>query len=318
MKKYLSNYLEKYSSKLPHFYRRHRGALSVAVVFAVIEVSLRLGFGLGRPLLYQADSAAGYIVSPNQDIRRFFSHIHIDQFGMRDYDPLRVDGRKILFLGDSVTFGPTYIDQDDTFASITGKALKASVVNASASGWAPGNEVAFLRSRGTFGASTVVMVINTNDLAQKFEPLPNLPIFPVARPVLAVEELMTRYVIPKIRKNVALIDPGAEMNELLPDDAVLAENISYIAAARSFATEQGAQFHLILIPTFSNTVEGKREKGWKNIKEKFLKYVKDSQMPFTDMTLYLEENIPLFYQKDRVHLTEMGHKRVAEVLEEIL
>src|SRR6266550_497665 len=74
----------------------------------VTEIMLRLTLGLGTPVLYQTDAAAGYIAVPSQDVRRFGVSIHINAFGMRSNDilPHKSAGTyRVFFLGDSVAYG---------------------------------------------------------------------------------------------------------------------------------------------------------------------------------------------------------------------
>src|SRR5271166_5563580 len=96
-------------------------ALTIVVLLVGSELTLRLAFGLGRPLLYTADPHVGYLPAANQDVRRFGATIHINQFGMRSDDlpdsPVK-PGIRILFIGDSLTFGTTYVDQDKIFTEL--------------------------------------------------------------------------------------------------------------------------------------------------------------------------------------------------------
>src|ERR1700722_12818774 len=98
-----------------------RAALAIVVLLVGSELTLRFAFGLGRPLLYAADPQVGYLSAPNQDIRRFGATIHINQFGMRSDDlhvPRVEPGIRLLFIGDSVTFGTTRVDQDKIFTEL--------------------------------------------------------------------------------------------------------------------------------------------------------------------------------------------------------
>jgi hypothetical protein len=111
--------------------------------------------------------------APHQDLHRFFSHIHINAYGMRsdDIEAYKPPGkRRILLDGDSVLFGTAYLDQAVTSQAVCSAILDRiqRVLNVSAGGWAPSNELGFLRAKGTFGADLVVFVLNTNDLAQPF------------------------------------------------------------------------------------------------------------------------------------------------------
>ena len=63
-----------------------RCGVAVSLMVVGAEIGLRLILGLGYPLLIRADPMYGYMPAPNQDLHGFFSHIHINAFGMRSDD----------------------------------------------------------------------------------------------------------------------------------------------------------------------------------------------------------------------------------------
>lgn len=74
--------------------------------------------GLGNPILFYANASYRYAPQPNQrQVRRHGALVTIDSKGLRSSrdwsDPADA---KILFVGDSVTWAGTYIDDKDTFA----------------------------------------------------------------------------------------------------------------------------------------------------------------------------------------------------------
>src|SRR5205085_2864502 len=113
----------------------------------------------------------------NQRISRFFCRNDINSAGMRS-EPIRTpkpsDELRIMFVGDSVLYGMTHVDQSKIATTILARELPTQlhrpveVLNASAGGWAIGNEVGYLRSRGTFQSDVVVFVLNTYDMGQPF------------------------------------------------------------------------------------------------------------------------------------------------------
>ncbi|MBT3070837.1 SGNH/GDSL hydrolase family protein [Rhodomicrobium sp. Az07] len=121
----------------------------------------------------EAAGGFGYISAPNQDVRRFFARNKINRFSMRS-DEIEAqkapDHTRILFIGDSVTYGTTYIDQTRIFTTLVANRASerignpVEILNASAGGWAPENEVGFLLSKGTFESDLVLIVLNTADL----------------------------------------------------------------------------------------------------------------------------------------------------------
>lgn len=86
------------------------------ILIASIEIFLRI-MGFGDPVLYLSDS--NYSLKPNQEVKRFKgSKIIINELGMRtNFDwKNKKKMNKILFFGDSVSFGGSYIDNNDLFS----------------------------------------------------------------------------------------------------------------------------------------------------------------------------------------------------------
>jgi lysophospholipase L1-like esterase len=124
---------------------------------------------------------------------------------------------RILFLGDSVTWGGAYEDQSTTFPYLVAKDLDAmkwgpvETLNPSCGGWAPGNELGWLKGHGTFKSRLVVLVINEGDLDQPKEAdvSGRHPNYPRQASVFALQELMSRYVLPRITHSNTN-DPGSQ------------------------------------------------------------------------------------------------------------
>ncbi|RKH82604.1 SGNH/GDSL hydrolase family protein, partial [Corallococcus praedator] len=88
-------------------------AAGTIAALVAIELSLR-SVGLGNPLLYVADPQIGYLLAPNQTLRRFGKRIQINSFSMRSPEiaAIRPPGTlRILLLGDSIANGGTWTDQ---------------------------------------------------------------------------------------------------------------------------------------------------------------------------------------------------------------
>ncbi|MBC8008098.1 MAG: SGNH/GDSL hydrolase family protein [Prolixibacteraceae bacterium] len=198
-----------------------RRTLALGCMLIALLVTCELAgraFGLHTPVLYET-TAYGYRVRPNQDILRFGNRYFSNEFGMRSESITRLPSPgvlRVLILGDSITNGGAITDQMDTYPQYLQRQLlsgerKAEVLNASAPGWAIANEAGWLRTNGTFGAQVVLLTIGTSDLFQdvaEAEIVDRHPSFPSQAPVLALEELWQRYVMPRLlRKSFA--DPGA-------------------------------------------------------------------------------------------------------------
>jgi hypothetical protein len=151
--------------------------IGLLLLLSFTELGLRMVLGLGRPILYELDPACGYFTQPHQDTRRLFARTATNGFGMRspEFTMEKPSGTlRLLFLGDSITYGTTQVDQDDIFAELVRKDLSMKLhrrveeINASANAWVISNEDGFLESRGTYNSDYVLLVLNSGDLDQPF------------------------------------------------------------------------------------------------------------------------------------------------------
>jgi hypothetical protein len=97
------------------------GLLGLGFVTIGLELALRWRYGLGSPPLYVADPAIGYLLAPNQTLRRSGNRIAINAFSMRSGPIDRQPGpnlRRLLILGDSIVNGGWWTDQANTLSSL--------------------------------------------------------------------------------------------------------------------------------------------------------------------------------------------------------
>ncbi len=190
--------------------------ISVLAVVVVTEATLRLALGQGLPVLSQADSDTGYRFQPNQKIYRFGKNIEYNQYSQRS-KPITIEkprGKlRILMVGDSVLNGGNFIDQSQIVSELFEKKLTASahpaeVLNASARSWGIGNQLGYLHKFGTFNSDAVILQIGTHDLLQPTstgEKIGFSSNFPNHPPLLAIEELFTRYGLPKLKEEFSYL-----------------------------------------------------------------------------------------------------------------
>jgi lysophospholipase L1-like esterase len=82
--------------------------------------------GLGKPIIYKYSSIYGYEHNPNQIINRKNNIIKINESGMRSNYNWKdnIADYKVLFIGDSVTYGGSIISNSDSFSEKTCKKLE--------------------------------------------------------------------------------------------------------------------------------------------------------------------------------------------------
>jgi len=144
--------------------------LLVLTPLVLAELYLR-SIGLGNPILFYANASYRFAPQPNQQqVRRRGAKVTIDSKGLRNTadwtDPADA---KLLFIGDSVTWGGTYIDDRQLFsdgvcqrlAGVTGKRYVCG--NAGANQYGTDNMAERIRYKNVNDESVLVVTLIAPD-----------------------------------------------------------------------------------------------------------------------------------------------------------
>lgn len=97
--------------------------ISIIVLFIAIklfDIFFQKKFGLGTPIIYENSRIFGYKIKPNQNIKRLGNNIKINNLGMRSVQNWTNNNKKkIIFFGDSVTYGGSIVSNEDLFSEKT-------------------------------------------------------------------------------------------------------------------------------------------------------------------------------------------------------
>jgi hypothetical protein len=166
--------------------------VTVGIIGALViaEMVLRLFLGLGDPLLYQSSPLFGYRLQAHQLVeRRDGARIRVNNLGLRaedDWDDRREN--KILFLGNSVTFGGTFLSNIDLFSHLAvGQLEDYSAGNGGVNGWGIENMHALVVDYGFLPASVYVTVLQDMDFERGLSKFAGQP-FWTRKPRFALEE----------------------------------------------------------------------------------------------------------------------------------
>jgi hypothetical protein len=296
------------------------GAVIAAAI--VLEVALRGALGMGHPLLVEKDPAVGYMPVPNQDVHRFFRTIEINSFGMRSDEIPRAKPageQRILITGDSVTFGTTYVDQRSIFANLIERDLRAQgkpvrVLNVSMSGWAPANELDYLKSRGTFDADLILVVLNTEDLAQPFSPFNPKISGPTRDPRSAISELVRRYALPLVFRSLQPHDAGSSLIADRNAAAIEPQVLGTLQKMQRLASQSGARFGIVFSPSHDPHV-GNNRQVWQSLIDVFRDWARKNGIAVVDMTPRYSAYPAADVYYDGLHLRPLGHQLVAKAVE---
>jgi lysophospholipase L1-like esterase len=292
-------------------------SLAALTAVGLVEITLRLGFGLGNPPLYQADERMGYLLAPNQRLRRFGNHIVINEYAMRSaaIAPLPDAGTlRVFLLGDSLANGNGWTDQSDILSARIAHYTQPSLpkhydrieaINASANSWGPRNELAYLERYGTFGAQVLVLLLNTDDLFGT-QPTP-LQVgrdrgYPDHNPPLALLEVFSR-----LQKQKPI--PGLKEIQEEGGDRV-GKNLAAIDGIYRKVNADGGQLILVLSP-LKRELPGPRDYELV-ARQRLTDWAKQNDVPYLDLLeTYQQQPEPESLYRDHIHLSPAGNELVA-------
>jgi lysophospholipase L1-like esterase len=294
--------------------------LSLVLLVVVTDVGLAVILGLGNALLIQPDPAAGYVIKPNQRVRRFFCNTIINGESMRSpaFSPVKPPGTyRVLLIGDSMTYGSTQVDQKAIFASLLRAELPArlhepvEILNASAGAWAIGNELGYLKSRGTFDADLVVLVLNSGDIGQSPTGLNDLGgDAATVKPPCALCEVWTRYLKSKMFHIKPKMDKGAELSTDVVQ--IVTANLRWLDEFQQDVQQHHARMGMIYLAMRKYVPDNAKLSA----QPVLVNWATQHHVPFLDITSaetsYPWSDITL----DGVHFNAKGHRIAATYIEQ--
>ncbi|MFM9263619.1 SGNH/GDSL hydrolase family protein [Tychonema sp. BBK16] len=305
-----------------------------AGLLVAIELLLRVLLGFGNPLIYIPDAECGYLLAPNQRVRRLGNRIEINEYSMRTgaIAPLpRIESLRVLLLGDSVANGGWWTDQTDTISEIMARQLRlkitnldvnaqvhskvnysdVEVLNCSANSWGPRNQLAYIKRFGLFGAKVVVLLLNTDDL---FTSAPCASVvgrdraYPDRKPLIAIGQLLNRYLLPTVPRD-KLATPSAQ------NEDKIGCNLEAIRQIKTAANLAKVDFVLAMTPKLHETGEiGPRE--WEvKARERLAQLVATEKITYIDfLPLFNSAAEPSTFYRDSIHLSPKGNELVSQTI----
>lgn len=311
----------------------------IATTLIVTEIVLRIGLGLGNPVLSQADSYTGYRFQPNQKLSRFGKRIEYNQYSQRSnpITPEKLQGTlRILMVGDSVLNGGSPTDQAQIISErlksklqTTGKSIE--VLNASAGSWGIGNQLGYLREFGTFQSDAVILQIGTHDLTQptsKSDRVGHDPNYPTHPSMLAMQEAIVRYALPNLSGIFPSQNPLSSSSKILSStdiidvasqpDQQFQKNMELLKKIVALVQGKQIPIYVIFTPNRDDLVPTSKTPDFKL---RFLKILETLKVPVFDTHKFWSDQPTATverYFRDGVHLNESGNEAVANLVIEQL
>ena len=272
--------------------------------------------GLGDPILYNKDSIVGYRLQANQSkVRRRGSMV------TSDYEGFRIDHSKeekpyskyIVFVGDSVTYGGSYIDNKDLFTSIYCDLLASNFhcLNNGINSWGVLNMGRFISNFEIYSKripEKFILVILPGDEARNLRSFDNTPYwdFPPKQPS-AINEIIrylnTNYFLPRI-KNIP-----KEYKKTYDAKKINIQRKIVWKELKNKLNESKYNVDIVVTPPlkwFSDKSEQEIIKIYRDLLENIseLDNVKNTCNLYDFINPYYDKNL----YEDGVHLSKKGHE----------
>ncbi len=283
--------------------------LSLATIFT-LEKAASL-FGLGRLVVYESNPVYGYRPIPNQDASRHKNlPLHINNLGLRadkDWD-INQTKNKILFLGDSVTYGGSYIANSELFSTVAVKNTPWESGNAGVNAWGVLNVHALVKEMNFLPADVYISVFPEGDFYRGMMRLGGQP-FWTSRPKYALEELWQYFIYQIHLKKISV-------QTQTPQSKLAKERVVDIAATaikdlNHYLDIKNKKYLLYISPSRSQMLgkthidtEIKQILAKHNIEVIYIKDKLDN--------LNIKDIDALFH--DEIHLTKEGHQVWGEII----
>ena len=291
-------------------------AISLISIFAgifICEVFARI-IGLGNPVLYKKDSIIGYRLKPNQSkVRRKRSRITSDHEGFRiDHTKIETSNSKYLvFVGDSVTYGGSYIDNENLFSSQYCNLIGSNFycLNNGVNSWGVLNMGRFISNFELYSnriPEKFILTILPGDEKRNLRSLNDTPYwdYPPKQPS-AINEIIrylnTTYFIPSI-KNIP-----KETNKIDKNKNDLQRKIIWKELENQIKDSK-YKIDIVITPPlrwFKDESEQKNIKVYEQLLEKIskLENIKNT----CNLYNYIKPNFDESFYVDGVHLSNKGH-----------
>jgi len=299
-------------------------ATAMVICLLVLELFLKIFSGLGNPPLYELSPLFGYRLKANQTIEPpggmgflYGARLTTNNLGLRAAEEWDENPKgKILFLGDSVTYGGQYVGDEHLFTSVVKERLSGwQVGNGGVNAWGVENIVGLLKGYGLSPAEVVVTCLIEGDFYRGLTRAASMPLW-TERPRFALQHLLMHLMWQINRTRY-----GGQVNKV-PESEVHRDKIVERAVGRlkslNRKLKQEQVKHIIFIlPTRSQVLDGEQPD------ERVRRFLRENEVAVEDLLPALQALEPdrgarRAWFHDEVHLEVAGHQVYGNLIGERL
>ena len=283
------------------------GIVALTLFLLVTEVLLQRVSGLGNPVLFFTHPDFGYRLQPNQETYRFGgSHFKINNLGLRAIEDWNSDiDDKIIFLGDSVTYGGNRISNEELFSELAIENMHGfESGNAGMPNYGVENVYGLVVESEFLPARYYVTTFIEEDFYRGLVLPENRPWIMTEKPRFALEEA-TRWLWYRYVANTRATNQSN--TERVPADVRREIAVKKLKIMDEFLKAKGLRHIIFISPSRAQVLEHKKIDA--DLKAELDKY----EIP----TIYLLDRIQSLdappndkagWFLDRHHLTSLGHE----------
>ncbi len=301
-------------------FEKHRKKSIIAIILffafllvGISEIFLDKFMGLGNPVIYNSSSIYGYRPLPNKEYSRFRgAKIKFNNLALRaetDWDKNIED--KILFLGDSVTYGGSYIDNTELFSFLSVKSLGGSYIsgNGGVNAWGVENVYGLIVESSFIPAKVYVSTFPEADFYRGLVRLQGLPFFN-KDPKFAFGELW--YFFCYMQNNNRYEEWQSYANGQTKT-FVVEKAVQKLKKMDTFLKESGYKHLIFITPYKKQVIEGAEKDPLVN--ELLVKYELSPYYIMDEVSrLKLSKREIEDSYHDHIHLSKMGHKIWSKII----
>jgi hypothetical protein len=298
--------------------------ISLLLCLLALELFLRTFSGLGNPPLYELSPLYGYRLKANQVIEPrggmgflYGARVSTNNLGLRAADEWSSNpAGKILFLGDSVTYGGQYVGDDLLFSSLVANRLPGwQIGNGGVNAWGVENMVGLVVDGGFLPAEVVVTCVIEADFYRGTTRASSMPLW-TERPGFALQDLLM-YIL--WQANLSRFgEPGdLTVSDESHMDKIVARATRRLKELDHYLQQRQVRHLILILPTRSQLVDG--EPPDPRVEQELKRYEIGAAYLLPELLkLEPDEKKRREWFHDEVHLESPGHQAYGKVIGEAL